>query len=164
MATSGTDLSAFDPAELPDASGKHFGLVVAEWNREITEKLYSGARQTLLACGASEAQITRVDVPGTFELPYAAKLLCQQEKYDALIVIGTVIQGETRHFDFVCQGVTQGVMQLNMAYNTPVIFCVLTDNNKQQSIDRAGGKHGNKGVECAVAALKMAAFNQKHIL
>lgn len=156
MATEGTNLSAFNPKELPSASGKRFALVVAEWNAQITENLFKGAQHTLLQCGASAEDIVRVNVPGTFELPYAAKLLCQQENFDAIVVIGTVIQGETRHFDFVCQGVTQGVMQLNMDYNTPVIFCVLTDNMLQQSIDRAGGKHGNKGIECAIAALKMS--------
>jgi 6,7-dimethyl-8-ribityllumazine synthase len=158
MATAGTNLSAFNPQELPSAKGKRFGLVVAEWNAQITENLFKGAEHVLLSCGAAADNIVRLNVPGTFELPYGAKLLCQQGDFDAIVVIGTVIQGETRHFDFVCQGVTQGVMQLNMEYNTPVIFCVLTDNTLQQSIDRAGGKHGNKGIECAVAALKMTAL------
>lgn len=158
MATIGTNLSAVDFAALPDVSNMHFGLVVAEWNAEITENLFQGAFDTFHKAGAEANNITRVNVPGTFELPYAAKLLCHQKKFDAIVVIGTVIQGETKHFDFVCQGVTQGVMQLNMDYNTPVIFCVLTDNTKQQSIDRSGGIHGNKGVECAVAAIKMASL------
>lgn len=155
MATSGTNLSAFNPTELPDAKALRFGLVVAEWNSTITENLFLGAKQTLLSCGAKEEHITRVNVPGTFELPFAAKQLCKQNTFDAILVIGTVIQGETKHFDFVCHGVTQGIMDLNIQYDTPVIFCVLTDNTLQQSIDRSGGKHGNKGVECAVAALKM---------
>ena len=111
-------------------------------------------------CGASQGNIKRIDVPGSFELIYGAKTLVQQE-FDAVIVIGCVIQGETKHFDFVCEGVTQGVKDLNILYNTPVIFCVLTDNTKQQSIDRSGGKHGNKGTEAAIAAIKMADLNSK---
>lgn len=158
MATAGTDLSHFNKEELPDTSGMKFGLVVAEWNKEITEALHQGAFDTLLSTGTPEGQITRINVPGAFELPYAAKLLCEKDIFDAVIVIGSVIQGETKHFDFVCQGVTQGVMQLNINYDTPVIFCVLTDNTMEQSRDRSGGKHGNKGVECAVAAVKMAAL------
>ncbi len=156
MATSGTNLSAVDFSALPDVSNMRFGLVVAEWNADITENLYQGAFDTLIQAGTPANKITRVNTPGTFELPYAAKLLCKKGDLDAIIVIGTVIQGQTKHFDFVCQGVTQGIMQLNIDYDTPVIFCVLTDNTKQQSIDRSGGIHGNKGVECAVAAIKMA--------
>ncbi|MGB0177933.1 MAG: 6,7-dimethyl-8-ribityllumazine synthase, partial [Owenweeksia sp.] len=103
---------------------------------------------------------TRLNVPGTFELPFGAKLLCEKDIFDAVIVIGCVIQGETKHFDFVCQGVTHGISQLNLDYDTPVIFCVLTDNNIEQSKARSGGKHGNKGVECAVSAIKMAALRR----
>ncbi len=158
MATAGTNLSDYDQEKLPDASGMHFGLVVSEWNHEITEALFEGAKATLLENGTPEDYITRVNVPGTFELPFGAKLLCHKDIFDAVIVIGCVIQGETRHFDFVCQGVTQGVAQLNHDYDTPVIFCVLTDNNIEQSRARAGGEHGNKGIECAVAAIKMAAL------
>lgn len=158
MATEGTDLSSFNREELPDTSGMKFGLVVSEWNEEITEALYKGALETLISTGTPESQITRINVPGTFELPFGAKLLCEKDIFDAVIVIGCVVQGETRHFDYVCQGVTQGVVQLNSNYDTPVIFCVLTDNNIEQSRARAGGKHGNKGVECAVAAIKMAAL------
>ena len=158
MATAGVDLSAFNKEELPDTSGMRFGIVVAEWNEEITEALYQGAFDTLIATGTPERQITRINVPGTFELVFGAKLLCEKDIFDAVIVIGTVIQGETRHFDFVCEGVTQGVVDLNVRYDTPVIFCVLTDNNIEQSRARSGGKHGNKGVECAVAAVKMAAL------
>ena len=160
MATSGTDLSAFNPEELPDTSGMHFGVIVAEWNGEITEALFQGARDTLMQTGTPEEQITRINVPGTFELPYGARQLCHKDIFDAVIVIGCVIQGETKHFDFVCQGVTQGVMQLNLEYDTPVIFCVLTDNNIEQSRARSGGKHGNMGVESAVSAIKMAALRR----
>ncbi len=158
MATAHVNLSEFDLNKIPDAAGMSIGLVVAEWNKEITEALYQGAYDTLLAAGCAEDNITRIDVPGTFELVYGAKLLCEKEEFDAIIVIGTVIQGETKHFDYVCQGVTYGVQELNLSYESPVIFCVLTDNNIEQSRARSGGKHGNKGVECAVAAIKMAAL------
>ena len=161
MATKDVNLSTFDKESLPDSSNMKFGLVVAEWNADITSKLYQGALETLLENGTPLENITKIDVPGTFELVYGAKLLCEKKEFDAIITIGTVIQGETRHFDFVCEGVTQGIQGLNVKYNTPVIFCVLTDNNKQQSIDRSGGKHGNKGIECAVAAIKMADLKNK---
>ncbi len=160
MATAAVNLSDFDADKLPDTSGMKFGLVVAEWNAEITEALYQGAFDTLKATGTPEQNISRINVPGTFELVYGAKLLCEKDLFDAIVVIGNVIQGETRHFDFVCDGVTQGVQDLNVRYDTPVIFCVLTDNNIEQSRARSGGKHGNKGVECAVAAIKMAALRR----
>ena len=160
MATSAVNLSDFELDKLPDTSGMNFGIVVAEWNSEITEALYQGALETLKATGTPEKKITRIDVPGSFELVYGAKLLCEKELLDAVIVIGCVIQGETRHFDFVCQGVTQGVQDLNLRYDTPVIFCVLTDNNIEQSRARSGGKHGNKGVECAVSAIKIATLRR----
>lgn len=156
MATEGVDLSAFSKEDLPDTSSMSFGLVVAEWNSEITDALYQGAYEALIKTGTKSENIIKVDVPGTYELVYGAKLLCEKSNLDAIVVIGNVIQGETRHFDFVCEGVTQGVKDLNIKYDTPVIFCVLTDNNIEQSRDRSGGKHGNKGIECAVAAIKMA--------
>lgn len=154
MATENKNLSQYNKEELPSAKPYKFGIVVSSWNSEITHALRGGAIETLKDLGASDKNIKTLEVPGSFELPYGAKLLT---KYcDAIIVIGSVIRGETAHFDFVCQGVTQGIMQLNVSQNTPVIFCVLTDNNIEQSRNRAGGKHGNKGVEAAVAALQMA--------
>ncbi|AFL97172.1 6,7-dimethyl-8-ribityllumazine synthase [Ornithobacterium rhinotracheale] len=154
MATENKNLSQYNKEELPSAKPYKFGIVVSSWNSEITHALRDGAIETLKDLGASDKNIKTLEVPGSFELPYGAKLLT---KYcDAIIVIGSVIRGETAHFDFVCQGVTQGIMQLNVSQNTPVIFCVLTDNNIEQSRNRAGGKHGNKGVEAAVAALQMA--------
>jgi len=156
MATEGKNLSDYTQQNLPDARNMRIGLVVSAWNTQITEGMYTGAYHALLQNGVAEHNIYRLDVPGTFELTYGAKVLCDTQKYDAIVVIGCVIQGETRHFDFVCQGVTQGIAHLNAIQNTPVIFCVLTDNNIQQSIDRSGGKHGNKGVEAAITAIQMA--------
>lgn len=160
MATAAVNLSDYNLDELPDTSGMTFGVVVAEWNGKITEALYQGAFETFKATGTPESQITRINVPGSFELVFGAKLLCEKDLFDAIIVIGCVVQGETRHFDFVCQGVTQGVQDLNLRYNSPVIFCVLTDNTMEQSEARAGGKHGNKGVECAISAIKMSALRR----
>ncbi|MCL4140788.1 UNVERIFIED_CONTAM: hypothetical protein GTU68_057774 [Idotea baltica] len=154
MAT--TNLSDYDKSIVSNAENLKFGLVVSEWNTSITENLFQGAKATLLDNGATEKNITRLNVPGSYELIYGSKHLLKQGQFDALIAIGCVIQGETKHFDFVCDAVSQGIKDLNIQYDIPTIFCVLTDNTLQQSIDRSGGKHGNKGVECAVAAIKMA--------
>ena len=155
-----TDLSSFDKAAIPNACSFRFGIVVSEWNSEITHNLKKAAIETLLECGAKEEHIISWNVPGSFELVYGCKKMIETQSLDAVIAIGNVIQGETKHFDFVCEGVTQGIIDLNVAYDTPVIFCVLTDHTLQQSIDRSGGKLGNKGVECAIAAIKMAALKQ----
>jgi len=156
MAT--TNLSYYDKATIPNANSFRFGIVVSEWNPEITQNLKKGAIETLLDCGATKENIISCDVPGSFELVYGCKKMIQSQKLDAIIAIGNVIQGETKHFDFVCEGVTQGIIDLNVKFDVPVIFCVLTDNTKQQSLDRSGGSLGNKGIECAVAAVKMAAI------
>jgi 6,7-dimethyl-8-ribityllumazine synthase len=156
MAT--TNLSHYDKATIPNAKSFRFGIVVSEWNPEITENLQKGAIETLLDCGATNENIVSWNVPGSFELVYGCKKMIQTQQVDAIIAIGNVIQGETKHFDFVCEGVTQGIVELNIKQDVPVIFCVLTDNTKQQSLDRSGGKLGNKGTECAVAAIKMAAL------
>ena len=156
MAT--TNLSNYDKTTIPNAKSFRFGIVVSEWNPEITENLQKGAIETLLDCGATKENIISWDVPGSFELVYGCKKMIATQQVDAIIAIGNVIQGETKHFDFVCEGVTQGIVDLNIKYDIPVIFCVLTDNTKQQSLDRSGGKLGNKGTECAVAAIKMAAL------
>jgi 6,7-dimethyl-8-ribityllumazine synthase len=158
MAT--TNLSNYDKATIPNAKQFRFGIVVSEWNPDITENLYLGAEQTLIENGATKENIIRWNVPGSFELVYGCKHMLETQKLDVIIAIGNVIQGETKHFDFVCEGVTQGIKDLNIKYSVPVIFCVLTDNTKQQSIDRSGGKHGNKGIECAIAAIKMAALRE----
>lgn len=157
MAT--TNLSYYDKTTIPNAKDFRFGIVVSEWNPDITENLQKGAIETLLDCGARQENIISWVVPGSFELVYGCKKMLETLQLDAIIAIGNVIQGETKHFDFVCNGVTQGIVDLNVKYSTPVIFCVLTDNSKQQSIDRSGGKFGNKGIESAVAAIKMASLS-----
>ena len=158
MAT--TDLSYYDKATIPNAKKFRFGIVVSEWNPDITNNLYLGAEKALLENGAIKENIVKWDVPGSFELIFGCKKMIESQNVDAIIAIGNVIQGETKHFDFVCDGVTQGIKDLNIKYNVPVIFCVLTDNTKQQSLDRSGGKHGNKGIESAIAAIKMAALRE----
>jgi len=153
---SSNNLSEYNKTTIPNAKHLRFGIVVSEWNTSITENLFKGAKETLLENGAIENNITRLDVPGSFELIYGCKYLVQKQKFDAVIAIGCVIQGETKHFDFVCEAVSQGIKDLNLQFNIPTIFCVLTDNTIQQSQERSGGKLGNKGVECAIAAIKMA--------
>ena len=160
MATINKNLSVYDKATIPNANGLRFGIVVSEWNSEITEGLFSGALEALIDCGAVKTDILRWNVPGSFELTYGSKKMIETQKVDAVIAIGSVIQGETKHFDFVCEATAQGIKDLNVTMNVPVIFCVLTDNNIQQSIDRSGGKHGNKGTEAAIAAIKMAVLGK----
>ena len=153
------NLSEYDLATVPSATAMKFGIVVAEWNYEITAALAQGAVDTLKRHGAIDENIIVKHVPGTFELTLGAQYLAEFAKVDAIIALGCVIQGETRHFDFICQGVTQGITNLNMKYNKPFIFGVLTTDNQQQALDRAGGKLGNKGDEAAVTAIKMLALN-----
>jgi len=160
MATVNKNLSDYNKSTIPNAKDFRFGIVVSEWNPTITEGLFKGAYEALIDCGALPEQIIRWNVPGSFELVYGCKKM-QQQDVDVVIAIGSVIQGETKHFDFVCDGVTQGVKDLNILYDVPVIFCVLTDNNYQQSIERSGGKHGNKGTEAAIVAIQMAEFKCK---
>ena len=164
MATANKNLSEYDKNTIPSAKDFRFGIVVSEWNDKITEGLFSGAEKALLDCDAVPNNIIRWNVPGSFELIYGAKRMIETQKVDVVIVIGCVIQGETKHFDFVCEGVTQGIKDLNVQTDIPVIFCVLTDNTEQQSIDRSGGIHGNKGTEAAIAALKMAYLRQQSAL
>ena len=149
------DLSQYDFNSVPSAEDMKFGIVVAEWNPEVTFALAKGAVETLKKHGAQENNITVRYVPGSFELPLGAQFLAEYENVDAVIILGCVIQGETRHFDYICEGVTQGIKDLNLKYNKPFIFGLLTTNNQQQALDRAGGKHGNKGDEAAVTAIKM---------
>ena len=155
-----TNLSAYDPGSVPDASEMRFGIVVSDWNSKITWALLEGAVNRLKQHGTDDENIIVKHVPGSFELTLGAQFLAEYDDLDAVICLGCVIQGETPHFSYICQGVTQGITQLNMEYNIPFIFGVLTTNNQQQAIDRAGGKHGNKGDEAAVTAIKMAALQQ----
>lgn len=163
MASSLKNLSDHDPDTIPDGSSMKFGIVVSEWNEDVTAALLEGAINTLLEHNVTRENINMRTVPGTFELTYGARMIAEQLTPDAVICLGCVIQGETRHFDFICQGVAHGITQLNLDYAIPFIFGVLTTDTMQQAIDRAGGKYGNKGDEAAVTALKMAAINSKRI-
>ncbi|MGB5553063.1 MAG: 6,7-dimethyl-8-ribityllumazine synthase [Flavobacteriaceae bacterium] len=160
MATANKNLSVYDKNAIPNAKTIRFGIVVSEWNHEITEGLFNGAHAALLDCGALKSNIVRWNVPGSFELTFGCKRMIEQQKADVIIAIGSVIQGETKHFDFVCSATAQGIKDLNVHYKIPVIFCVLTDNTLQQAKDRSGGIHGNKGTEAAIAAIKMATLGK----
>ena len=149
------DLSQYDINSVPSAENMKFGIVMAEWNIEVTGALANGAVETLEKHGAKAENIIIKNVPGTFELPLGGQFFAEHENVDAVILLGCVIQGETRHFDFICEGVAQGTKDLNLKYNKPFIFGVLTTDNQQQALDRAGGKHGNKGDEAAITAIKM---------
>ncbi|RCH55502.1 6,7-dimethyl-8-ribityllumazine synthase [Mucilaginibacter hurinus] len=156
MATQLKNLSDFSATEIPSAAAYRFGIVVAEWNAEITNALYQGAYQSLVNNGAQPQNIYNYTVPGSFELTSGADLLLKNINLDAVICLGCVIQGETKHFDFICDAVANGLTNVAIKYSKPVIFGVLTTDNQQQAIDRAGGKHGNKGDEAAITAIKMA--------
>jgi len=149
------DLSQYDFSAVPSAANMKFGIVVAEWNPEVTMALANGAVETLKKHGVINENILLKYVPGSFELPLGAQFLAEYGNVDAVIILGCVIQGETRHFDYICEGVTQGTKDLNLKYNKPFIFGLLTTLNQQQALDRAGGVHGNKGDEAAVTAIKM---------
>ncbi len=155
------DLSAYDPDKIPSARDMRFGIVVSDWNREITWNLLDGAVRILKKHGADDDNIIIEHVPGSFELPLAAQLTKENTDVDAIICLGCVIQGETPHFTYVCQGVTQGITQLNLKYDIPFIFGLLTTDTLQQAIDRSGGRHGNKGDEAALTAIRMVELNRK---
>ncbi|MFQ3576764.1 MAG: 6,7-dimethyl-8-ribityllumazine synthase [Cytophagales bacterium] len=158
MSSSNKNLNEFSQKNLIDISNKVIAIVVSEWNFEITEALFSGAFETLISFGAKKENIIRKDVPGSFELPLGALLMAEKKKVDAVICIGCVIQGETKHFDFISQATANGIVEVNLKTKKPIVFGVLTTDNLEQAKDRAGGKHGNKGVEAAVTAVKMLAF------
>ena len=160
MATTNNNLSDFNKDSLPDSSYMKIGIVVSKWNNKITDGLYNGAFTTLIESGVSENNIEKIEVPGSFELIFGAQLLSRKD-VDAIICLGSVIQGETKHFDYVCQAVSNGIKDLNISLNIPVIFGVLTDNTMEQAVNRSGGKHGNKGVEAAVTAINMVHLNQQ---
>jgi 6,7-dimethyl-8-ribityllumazine synthase len=156
MATS--DLSLFDSAGLPDASSFRIGIVVSEWNSEITDNLLKGCTQTLSDCGVRLDNIRIHHVPGSFELALGAQLLLESRHVQAVICLGSIIRGETPHFEFVSLACATGIKDVTLKYGKPVVFGVLTDDNISQARDRSGGKHGNKGVEAAITAIKMLAF------
>ena len=158
MATALRNLSDYDFSKVPDASNMCFGIVVSEWNPEITGALLEGAVNTLEKHGTLPENIHVKTVPGSFELIYGAHQMCLHGGCDAVIILGCVIRGETPHFDYICEGVTYGIARLNAKNEIPVIYGLLTTNDLQQAKDRAGGRHGNKGDECAVVAIKMAKF------
>ena len=161
MSSSLKNLSAFSHAGLANAAtDMKFGIVVAEWNTEITEALFEGACSTLLELGAPSKNIIRKNVPGSYELTLGAQYFAEFTHVDAIICLGCVIQGETRHFDFICQAVATGLTDVSIKYNRPFIFGVLTTDTLKQAKERAGGKHGNKGVEAAVTAVKMVALKK----
>ncbi|MBR0073172.1 MAG: 6,7-dimethyl-8-ribityllumazine synthase [Bacteroidales bacterium] len=165
METKKTNLSDYNHDTVPSGKGMKIGIVVADWNRQITDALCQGAYNTLTDNQVNENDITVVHVPGSFELPTgAATLLNSSTNFDAVICLGCVIQGETRHFDFICSAVAHGLTNLSLQDGRPVIFGVLTTNDMQQAIDRSGGKHGNKGVEAAVTAIKMVAMQSQHLI
>lgn len=161
MSTAGKNLSEYDRESIPSGSGLRFALIVSEWNNDITFSLRDGAYNTLLKNGVKESDIEIIHVPGSFELTAGARLAAEKNRFDAVICLGCVIRGETPHFDYICQGVTQGITTLNIQYDIPFIFGILTTENQLQAQARSGGKYGNKGDEAAITAIKMAALRKK---
>ena len=158
MSTQNKNYSLYNKEEVPNAKGLTFGIVVSEWNPNITNNLFNGTYDTLIECGVNISDIYKYTVPGSFELIFGAKVAAKSHP-NAIICLGSVIQGETKHFDFICNSVAIGIKDLNIELDIPVIFGVLTDDNMDQAINRSGGKHGNKGVEAAITAIKMAFLN-----
>ena len=158
MATALHNLSDYDFNSVPDASNMRFGIVVSEWNSNITGALLEGAVESLKKHGAKEENILVQTVPGSFELTFGSAQMIKSGKIDAVIALGCVIKGDTPHFDYVCAGTTQGLAHLNATTDVPVIYGLITTNNMEQALDRAGGKLGNKGTECAITAIKMLDF------
>jgi 6,7-dimethyl-8-ribityllumazine synthase len=155
MASALKNLSEYDDSNIPSAADMKFGIVVSEWNREITFALYEACYETLTKHGALEENIHTTQVPGSFELPTAARWMANSKEVDAVICLGCVIKGETPHNDYINRSVAGGLLNLSLAMNKPFIFGLLTPNTLEQAQDRAGGKHGNKGVEAAVTAIRM---------
>ncbi len=160
MASALKNLSQYDDSTMPSAEAMIFAIVVAEWNPQITHALYEGCFETLIKHGAKEENIHTIQVPGTFELPAGARILAGKHNPDATICLGCVIKGETNHNEYINQAVANGLVNLSIASGKPFIFGVLTPNDEQQALDRAGGKHGNKGVEAAATAIRMAALRK----
>lgn len=163
MSSSLKNLSSYDEQNLPSAENMSFGIVVADWNAEITHALYEGCLETLIKHGAKMHNIHTAQVPGSYELPVAARFILQGRKTDAVICLGCVIKGETKHDEYINNAVAQGLMQLSLTSGKPCIFGVLTPNTEEQAKDRSGGKHGNKGVEAAQTAIRMVALKQEFV-
>ncbi|MEA4919160.1 6,7-dimethyl-8-ribityllumazine synthase [Proteiniphilum sp.] len=162
MATALNNLSSYDPTVVPNGEGRRVAIVVSDWNSSVTHSLLNGATDTLLKFGVSANDIIIEHVPGSFELTYAAKVMIERAKVDSVIILGCVIQGETPHFTFVCDSVTEGTTRLNLKYDVPVIFGLLTTLTLDQAQARAGGRHGNKGDEAAITALKMMELQSRY--
>ncbi|AGW86294.1 6,7-dimethyl-8-ribityllumazine synthase [Blattabacterium sp. (Nauphoeta cinerea)] len=150
---------SLDKKEIKNANLK-FAIIVSLWNSEITNRLYKGAYKTLIELGVVKEKIKTWEVPGSYELIYSSKKIAHSFNFDSIIAIGSLIQGETPHFKYLCQAISHGIKDINIIYDVPVIFCVLSDRNQQQSFDRSGGKNGNKGIECAKAAIYMSLFRK----
>ena len=162
MATELKNLSSYDPDSVPNGNGKRVAIVVSEWNRSITGNLLKGAYNTLVKFGVDSNDIIIEYVPGSYELTFGAKVMIEKANVDSVIVLGCVIQGETPHFTFVCDSVTEGTTKLNLNYDIPVILGLLTTNTQEQAIARSGGRHGNKGDEAAITALKMIELKERY--
>jgi len=162
MASINKSLSDFAHLQVASAAPHRFGIVVAQWNAEVTGSLLNGALQALKQHGAQDENIRIAEVPGSYELISGADILLRDDSLDAVICLGCVIQGETKHFDYICSAVAHGIANTSLKHNKPVVFGVLTTDNLQQALDRAGGKHGNKGEEAAVTAIQMAALSRKY--
>lgn len=162
MSSSLKNLSDFSHIQVGSAENLKFAIVVSQWNAQITGALLNGAYKGLLDHGATEENIELIEVPGSYELISGSDIALRNTAFDAVITLGCVIQGETRHFDFICDAVANGIAQVAIKYNKPVIFGVLTTDNEQQALDRAGGKHGNKGEEAAITAIQMALIHKKY--
>lgn len=160
MATAMKNLSEYNEKNIPSASGMAFGIIVSEWNAKITHALYEGCFDTLIKHGAREEDIHPIQVPGSFELPAGARMLADRLKVDAVICLGCVIKGETSHNEYINYAVANSLANLSMMYGKPFVFGVLTPDTEQQALDRAGGKHGNKGVEAAITAIRMAGLRK----
>ena len=160
MASALHNLSNYDTTTVPDGNGWKIGIVVSEWNEEVTGALLDGAFNTLLKHGVNKEDIIVRFVPGSFELVYGSAVMIEDTDVDAVIAIGCVVRGDTPHFDYICQGATQGLAELNRLAEVPVIYGLLTCNTMQQALDRCGGALGNKGDECAITALKMIKFRE----
>ncbi len=159
MSSKDKNLSQYDETNLPDIAKFNFGIIVADWNEEITHALYEGCYDTLIKHGATKDKIHTVQVPGTFELPQGARILAKNKVIDVTICIGCVIKGETSHNEYINMSVAQSLQNMALASAKPFVFGVLTPNTLQQALDRAGGQYGNKGVEAAVTAIRMAALD-----